>query len=331
MSLLNTYVTRGGFSESVHKAICNIKDINFNTILSTNNKNELIFPRSSIKIFQALPFILSDAHKKFGLDEKKIAISCSSHTGEDYHIKILESWINKILIKEKKLLCGIHMPIDSKSNKILTAKGKNPSQLHNNCSGKHLGMISGCLSKKMNINNYLDLEHPYQNEIRKSLSIFMEYNIKKKNYGIDGCGALQYPIPLENLAIGMINLLKTKKNNNEYSKSTNVITNAIKKYPYLIGGTNRFDSEIIKTTKGRIFSKGGAEGVLLFADFVKNIGGVIKILDGHERAVPSLAIEIFKKLKLINQKELKILKKWQNQNIYNHNNKLVGNIFSKIK
>ena len=159
----------------------------------------------------------------------------------------------------------------------------------------------------------------------------MEYNIKKKNYGIDGCGALQYPIPLENLAIGMINLLKTKKNNNEYSKSTNVITNAIKKYPYLIGGTNRFDSEIIKTTNGRIFSKGGAEGVLLFADFVKNIGGVIKIVDGQERAVPSLAIEIFKKLKLINQKEIKILKKWQNQNIYNHNNKLVGNIFSKIK
>ena len=101
MSLLNTYVTRGGFSESVHKAICNIKDINFNTILSTNNKNELIFPRSSIKIFQALPFILSDAHKKFGLDEKKIAISCSSHTGEDYHIKILESFTKNFEIDNK--------------------------------------------------------------------------------------------------------------------------------------------------------------------------------------------------------------------------------------
>ena len=98
--------------ESKHQVISSIKDIYGNVILSTNSENELIYPRSSIKIFQALPFINSNAHIKYKLNEKNIAIACSSHKGENQHLSVLNQWINKTNIRIVDLKCGIHNPID---------------------------------------------------------------------------------------------------------------------------------------------------------------------------------------------------------------------------
>ena len=88
--------------------------------------------------------------------------------------------------------------------------------------------------------------------------------------------------------------------------------------------------EVIKITKGRLFCKGGAEGVLIFADFTKKIGGVIKILDGNNRAIPSIAMQIFLKLKLLSENEINKLKNWTTQNLFNHTKKNVGKITAKL-
>ena len=110
MAKIYTYVTRGKIKESMHESICIIKDYNFKTIFSTNNNNDLIYPRSAIKIFQAIPFIKSKAFKKYKLSRKQIAISCASHCGEPEHIKVLEEWIKKINVNRNLLKCGIHNP-----------------------------------------------------------------------------------------------------------------------------------------------------------------------------------------------------------------------------
>ena len=157
MAKIQTYVTRGKIIESIHNSKCLIQDHNFKTIFSTNNNIDLIYPRSSIKIFQAIPFINSGAHKKFDLTKKHIAISCSSHCGEIEHIKVLKQWVKKIKINKNILKCGIHNPIDKKSSDKLLLSGNKPDVLHNNCAGKHLGMISGCIANKMSIDNYLEI------------------------------------------------------------------------------------------------------------------------------------------------------------------------------
>ena len=105
----------------------------------------------------------------------------------------------------------------------------------------------------------------------------------------------------------------------------------IKKFPILMGGTNNFDSQVIKITRGHLFCKGGAEGILLFSDFKSKVGGVIKILDGNNRAIPSIAIRIFSKLKILNENEKNELKKWENQILYNHAKKNIGKIKAQIK
>ena len=331
MVSLSVNVYRGKLVESKHQVISLVKDTDGNILLSTNNENELVYPRSSIKIFQAIPFINSNAHLKYKLNKKNIAIACSSHKGETRHLNVLNEWINKINISIKDLKCGIHNPIDLPSSNNLLLGGKTPTQLHNNCAGKHLGMISGCLANNMSYNNYVDFDHPYQKLIRQTLEIFMGSKIQKNYIGIDGCSAPQYAFLLSHLSDSMINLIKEKNNNNEYSKAINIIVSSINKFPKLISGRNSFDSEVIKITKGRIFSKGGAEGVLLFADFAKKIGGVIKVIDGNDRAIPSITMKIFSQFSLLSNKEEKLLQHWTIEQIYNHNKKNIGQIVAKIQ
>tara|TARA_B100000686_G_scaffold335421_1_gene404010 strand:- start:781 stop:1764 length:984 start_codon:yes stop_codon:yes gene_type:complete len=325
MTNFKAQIIRGKIIESEHIAKWTIKNANFNTILSSNNEEDLVFPRSSIKIFQAIPFIISQAHKKFNLSEKFIAMACSSHCGEKNHLKILKKWIFNLNLNPNELLCGIHNPINKKSSNNLLLSGISPSQLHNNCAGKHLAMLSGCLCKKLNYKNYVNINHPYQKLIRNSLEYFTNESIQKKQIGIDGCSAPQYAFTMNALANSMINLVNDNKKN-EYTKSIKILLKAIKKNPLLIGGTNRFDSEVIKYTAGRIFCKGGAEGVILFSDTNKKIGGIIKIIDGNERAIPPITMKIFNKLKLLNLNEKKQLFHWAKPKLFNHANKKIGEI-----
>ena len=212
MSKLTTFVTRGNIIESIHGVKCVVQNFNYKIIFTTGHELDLVYPRSAIKIFQAIPFIQSEAHKKYKLSKKEIAISCSSHCGEKQHMIVLHNWIKKIKINNNSLKCGIHNPLNLDSSNKLLSSGKKPNQLHNNCAGKHLGMISGCLSNEMDIKNYLGFNHPYQKLIRNSLENITKYKITKKQVGIDGCSAPQYAFPLQNLSTSMVNLIKNYKN-----------------------------------------------------------------------------------------------------------------------
>ena len=328
MVFYKALVKRGQIIESVHKAKYLVKDSKKIIALSTNNDDDLVYPRSSIKLFQAVPFVISNASKKYQLNDKILAIACSSHCGENFHIKVLSEWINKIKLPTKSLLCGIHNPISAYSTNKLLLSGNMPSQLHNNCSGKHLAMLTGCLNNNLSQKNYVDFNHPYQKIIRDSLEFFTELKIKKGWYGVDGCNAPQYCFPMNSLVNAMVKLANKKDSSNRYKIASLKLLNAINKYPKLIGGTNRFDSEIIQITNGRIFCKGGAEGVLLFADNKKGYGGIIKIIDGNERAIPPIAMKIFSKLKLLHNKEKEKLKKWKNPRLFNHAKKEIGEILA---
>ena len=82
--------------------------------------------------------------------------------------------------------------------------------------------------------------------------------------------------------------------------------------PNYIGGSDSLDSIIMKIANKRIFCKGGAEGVFLFVDLHKEIAGVIKVVDGNERAIPPVTFDLFKKLKIFNKKQQIEFKKQYN-------------------
>tara|TARA_A100001011_G_scaffold400637_1_gene517032 strand:- start:2456 stop:3448 length:993 start_codon:yes stop_codon:yes gene_type:complete len=330
MKQFTTSFSRSRLSESKHTIKIFVTNKFSKTILSSGNDNEFIFPRSSIKIFQAIPFVTSDAIKQYKLNSKVIALACSSHRGENYHIRELESWIKKIGISKKKLKCGIHNPLNSKSSEKLFRLNKFANELHNNCAGKHLAMLTTCLANNYNEKNYLDFNHPHQKSIRKIFEKFNNKKIKKNNYGIDGCSAPQYSFKIKDIAKMLTNLIKSYHNNFDFSKEVKILVDSVINNPKYIGGTDSLDSRIMTITNNKIFCKGGAEGVFLFTDLKKRIAGVIKIVDGNERALPSVIYNVFKKLKIMNYSELNKLKKFYNFKLFNHAKIIVGSIDTKI-
>ena len=327
MSEIKTFFTRNKNVESIHSAKCLIVNSLNEIIFTTKNDQDTIFPRSAIKLFQAIPFAKSGAIQKFNLNTKQISLSCSSHVGEDFHIKELLNWFKKLNISLESLRCGIHNPLDQNSSNKLLFSGNKPTQIHNNCAGKHLGMISSCIANNYNIKSYLDFNHPHQKEIRKSIEYFSENKIERNDFAIDGCSAPQYGLKINNLSTALINLSKNIKNKKNIA---NILVEAILKNPKFIGGTNNLDSNLIKISEKEIFCKGGAEGVLLFVHLKKGIAGVIKVEDGNERALPSIVYNLFTKLKILSSSKNVLLKKWHKNKLINHAGKKIGDIFTEI-
>ena len=330
MTNIITYITRGKNIESTHKIKALVINSNKEILLTTNNNENKIFPRSAIKAFQAIPFAKSGAISKFNLSSSQIALACSSHCGEEFHINELSNWIESLNISVNKLKCGIHNPLNLNASNKLLLSGSAPDQLYNNCSGKHLAMLTSCIYKKENINNYLNFEHPHQLQIKKTLEAFTETKISKIDFGLDGCSAPQYAFKIIDLAKALLNLVNNYNLNLEYSSEVRILLNSILHYPRMIGGSNKFDSFLIRKSNKKIFCKGGAEGVFLFAHLTKKIVGVIKVVDGNERALPSAVSTILKKLKITSSKENKELSIWSNSSIFNHAKKITGKVFTEL-
>ena len=274
---------------------------------------------------------LTVAIKVYNLNRKQIALSCSSHCGEEFHVKELSNWLEKIKLRITDLKCGIHNPLDKKSSERLLLSGKGLDQRYNNCAGKHLAMLTSCIVNNFPINNYVDFNHPHQKNIRKIFSIFTEDSIPKTNYGIDGCCAPQYAFTIKNISKALSNLLKSYNGNFEYSENVKSLVEAILANPKFIGGSKNLDSNIIKISNKNIFCKGGAEGVFLFAHLKKNIFGVLKVKDGNERALPSAVYTLFKKFKILNKEQLNDFKSWIAFNLFNHAKVKVGHIETIIE
>ena len=331
MSKLTTFITRGKNLESLHEVKCFVSSLDGKKIFSTNNEKDVIYPRSSIKIFQGIPFSSSNAIKLYNLNKKQIALSCSSHCGENFHIRELKNWLKKVNLKISDLKCGIHNPIHQQSSNKLYLSGKQPNQIYNNCAGKHLAMLTSCIANNFPIKNYLDFDHPHQINIRKVFSKFTENIISKKNYGIDGCSAPQYAFTIEKLSKALSNLLNSYNGNFEYTENIRTMINAVLANPKFIGGSNNLDSNLIKISNRNIFCKGGAEGVFLFVHLKKEIFGILKVKDGNERALSSAMYTLLKKFKILTREELGQFNSWNTTNIYNHAKIKVGNIITKIE
>ncbi len=321
---------RANTVESSHKYKILVKNLNGKTIISSKNENDFVYPRSSIKIFQAIPFMESNPVKHFKLNSKQLALACSSHRGEYFHIKELESWKKKIGIVNSDLQCGIHYPLNSKSSERLFRLNKYANQIHNNCSGKHLAMLTTCIISNYIKNKYLDFYHPHQLRIRKVFEKFSNKQIVKKNFGIDGCSAPQYSFKIKDIVKMVSNLNKSYNDNFHFSNEVKLLVNSIICNPRFIGGSDSLDSRIMEITKKNIFCKGGAEGVFLFTELKKGLSGIVKVIDGNDRAIPYIVYSLFKKLKIMNENQLRALKKIYSFKLNNHANINIGAIETKI-
>ncbi len=70
---------------------------------------------------------------------------------------------------EGDLECGTHWPFDEDAMRRMAAAGLTPTQLHNNCSGKHAGFLCGCRHCGIETRGYVDAGHAWQEAIRTTM------------------------------------------------------------------------------------------------------------------------------------------------------------------
>src|SRR6266550_6337300 len=128
--------------------------------------------RSAAKPFQAIPLIEYGGVEEFDLSGEEIALTCASHGGEPLHVSTAAALLRKGEFDESDLLCGAHVPYDEKAAAELRASGEEPSPLHNNCSGKHAGMLLATQLMDIPSSRYIDPDHPLQVLIRSTLAGF---------------------------------------------------------------------------------------------------------------------------------------------------------------
>ena len=87
-------VTRGELTESIHVAFAVVVDESGSIVYSTGDPNYLTCIRSCLKPFQAAAIIKSGAVNNFTSEE--LALMCSSHQGEEFHIKLANSMLDKL-------------------------------------------------------------------------------------------------------------------------------------------------------------------------------------------------------------------------------------------
>lgn len=277
-----------------------------------DDENKNFWFRSAAKPLQASLIIKSGAYNKFNFTLHELAVCCASHTGTETHTKTVQSVLNKIGLKEEHLQCGIHEPLDKETREKLIKENKVSNQIHNNCSGKHAGMLAVCRANDWDIQNYLDFSHPLQKEITKSISKFCNFDINNINIGHDGCSAPVHALPHYKMGVGFLNLF--------LDKNYELLKKAFQENPFLIGGNKRLDSEIIKASSGKLISKVAAEGLCITVNLEQQQALIVKILDADQSARSIATIEALKQLKWLSEEEI------NNNEIKNWKNHVVGEI-----
>ncbi len=328
-------VIRGATVESIHRGHLIVVDGNSQPILSIGNPETITFFRSAAKPFQAIPFLTGGAASSFGFSEKEIALACGSHSGEKMHIETVSEMLEKIGLSESDLRCGAHLPFNEKRAEEMIRKGEQPTQLHNNCSGKHSAMLGFAKYCGADLKTYDLLENPIQQSILKSVSDFTDIPPDEIKIGIDGCAAPNFAVPISAMAKSFARLVSPPKDfAKEKREACRRIVSAMMNFPEMIGGTERLDTMIMETLRGQIISKVGADGVYVAGvlpseKWKTGLGIAFKIEDGDDkRARPVVAVELLRQLEILDTESLKNISPMA---ITNRRGKWVGEVVPGLR
>src|SRR3954468_21746754 len=170
MKLASVY--RGAHLESEHHGSIAVVDARGRLLAFAGDPAFRTSLRSAAKPFQAIPLLEYGGAEEFELSGEEIALTCASHGGEPLHVSTAAAILRKGEFDESDLLCGAHLPYDEKAAAELRASGEEPSPLHNNCSGKHAGMLLATQVMDVPSSRYIDAEHPLQVLMRSTLAEF---------------------------------------------------------------------------------------------------------------------------------------------------------------
>ena len=319
-------VTRGELTESIHVAFAVAIDETRQPFYSTGDPQYLTCIRSSLKPFQAAASVKAGAVDAAEFNDEELALMCASHIGEKMHVKTAQSMLTKLGLTVDDYECGSHFPSDTLTRHRMIREDKEAQPLHNNCSGKHAGMLALAKHLGQGTANYIKKDHPVQRTILEYVQDIT--GLETIPTEIDGCSAPTPFMTLETIA-GMFQTLAAG-NEPELKR----VFKAMCSCPDLVGGSNHFDTNFIKALTGRGVTKVGGEsvrGIALKTQDKGSVGIAIKILDGNFRALPVATMKLLEHLELLTEEELQNLDKFRTKILKNHNQIEIGRIEAHVE
>jgi L-asparaginase II len=242
-----------------------------------------VFLRSAAKPFIAAAVVRSGGAARYGLDQREIAVMCASHSGEPLHLELARSILAKIGASPDDLQCGVQA-------------GREPSALANNCSGKHAGILALAQLRGEPFAGYLDRDHPAQREILAFCERTFGERFGPGRLAVDGCGIPVFATPLATAARTFARFATLDGFAPDDRDALRTVREAMAAHPWVVGGTGRFDTDLMVAAGGTIVAKGGAEGVHAAALLGNGTGLVLKVVDGASRAVAPAALALLQRL-----------------------------------
>jgi L-asparaginase II len=277
-------VTRGPLVESFHRGAFAVVDADGRVVRSAGDIDRPVFPRSAIKAIQALPLVEGGAAARLGFGPAEIALACSSHSGEPRHVETAAAMLARVGRDVSCLECGAHWPLRERSARELFAAGREPTALHNNCSGKHAGFVCLACDAGLDPAGYVQPGHFVQRRIAETLGEVTGACISDEVRGTDGCSIPTWAIPLRALARGFARFGTGHGLGPSRAEAARIIRESVAAEPFMVAGTGKFDTGIMQALGLRAFTKTGAEGVFCAALPELGLGVALKVDDGATRA-----------------------------------------------
>lgn len=289
-------LTRGKLVECVHTGAVAVARPNGELALSIGDVRRPVFPRSAVKAFQCLPLIESGTADRYGFGEREIALACASHSGTREHVALARAMLGRAGLDAASLGCGAHEPIGDGALRAFIREHETATALHNNCSGKHSGMVCTACHLGEPVAGYLATSHPVQQRIVRTLEEFTGCSIGPETTGIDGCSAPNFALPLAALAKAFACLVTGEGAAASRRAACERITRSCWAAPDMVAGPGRLDTVVMSKLPGRVFIKTGAEGFYCGALPELGLGIALKIDDGAKRASEATLLTVLDRL-----------------------------------
>ncbi|MWD29616.1 asparaginase [Aquicoccus sp. SCR17] len=272
---------RGDFLESRHLGHAVLCDETGAVIRAWGDPDEVVLPRSSVKMIQALPLLASGAADAAGLGPEQLALACASHNGAAIHTERVNAWLSDLGLGDEDFRCGPQMPADREAREAMIRAGAAPCQVHNNCSGKHAGFLT--LNRHLGGDgDYVAPDHPVQRAVLEAFETVTGET--SPGYGIDGCSAPNFAASLTGIARAMAWFAGAAGREDGLSRGAARLVDAMTAHPALVAGEGRACTELMRAMGGRAAIKTGAEGVFVAIIPELRQGLALKIADGATRA-----------------------------------------------
>lgn len=324
-------VTRGPLVENWHRGHVAVVDWQGKLLYSAGDPYHITYWRSSAKPFQALPVVESGAADRFGITPRDLALFCASHNGEEMHTETVKGIFAKLGKDPALLQCGVHMPYHAPTAKAMLRAGQEPTPLHCNCSGKHSGMLALCVHLGYDPGTYLEPDHPVQQLILDYIADLTGYPRGEIAIGIDGCGVPVHGLPVYNMAWAYARLARPAGLSPQRAEACRRVASAMIAHPEMVGGTDRFCTELMRAGGGQLVGKAGAAGVYCVGIMDEGIGIAVKCEDGSGRGRDPAVVEILAQLGYLDSGQLEALAKFHRPQNLNHRKEKCGEVIPVVR